>query len=105
MKLRTVFNSPQCAEGAARRQGPQGCVGDAALTTAERLRRFVRAVAVLLAGSFGTQTVQLELVAHQLEAAQAVGHLVLQLLDGVVLELEDEPALHADQMIVVAMPL
>ena len=38
----------------------------------------------------------------ELEAAQALGHLLLEALDGVVLELEDEPALAADEVIVVA---
>src|SRR5206468_4036303 len=72
-------------------------------TEEERLRRLVRAVAVLHARRLRTQSVQLELVAHQLEPAEPVRHLVLQLLDGVVLELEDEPAVDADEMVVVAV--
>src|SRR5688572_9634540 len=40
-------------------------------------------------------------MAEDREAAEALGDLVLQALDVVVLELEDEAALHADEMIVV----
>ncbi len=45
-------------------------------------------------------TVELELVAHELEA-QPCGHVVLQVLDGVVFELDDLLALDAVEMVVV----
>src|SRR5215475_8973277 len=54
-----------------------------------------------LARSLGAQAVQLVAVAEHGEAAEPLGDLVLQALDLVVLELEDEAALHADQVIVV----
>src|SRR5215475_12305479 len=47
------------------------------------------------------EAVKLMLVAKDAEAAELRGHGFLQALDLVVLELEDEPALHADEMVVV----
>src|SRR6185436_9105153 len=73
-----------------------------------RRRRQKLALALLLGartaglpGRLGAQPVELVAVAQHREAAQARRDLLLQALDLVVLELEDQPALHADQVIVV----
>src|SRR5262245_25632585 len=62
---------------------------------------FVGAAAAGRALGLGAQRVQLVLVAKDAEPAEAQRHVLLQLLDLLVLELEDEVALHADQVIVV----
>src|SRR4051812_48826006 len=54
--------------------------------------------------AFGAHAVQLVLVAAQLEPV-ALGHAILQHLDGFVFELHDPIAAHADQMVVVMLSL
>src|SRR5262245_30744834 len=66
----------------------------------EQVRLFPGATAAWLAGGLGAEAVELVLVPQHLEAAQPDRHLLLQALDLVVLELEDEIALHADQVVV-----
>src|SRR5688572_29624962 len=53
-----------------------------------------------LARCFRTQAVELVAMTQHREATEPLGDLVLQALDLVVLEFEDESALHADQVIV-----
>src|SRR5262245_5707376 len=65
------------------------------------LAGFVRAHARGVAGGLRAEPVELVAVAQHGEAAEPLGDLVLQALDLVVLELEDQAALHADQVIVV----
>src|SRR5687768_7804095 len=60
-----------------------------------------RASAVDVAGRLGAKAVQLVPVAQHREAAESLGDLLLKAFDLVVLELEDEAALHADQVVVV----
>src|SRR6187200_642901 len=61
----------------------------------------LRARAAGVAGGLRAQAVELVPVAEHGEVAEPRGDLLLQALDLVVLELEDQPALHADQVIVV----
>src|SRR4029079_14944141 len=60
-----------------------------------------RARAARLAGGLGAHAVELVAVPEHREAAEPERDLVLQALDLIILELEDEAALHADQVIVV----
>src|SRR5262245_29368209 len=65
------------------------------------LAGFVRAHARGVAGGLRAEPVELVAVAQHGEAAEPLGDALLQALDLVVLELEDQAALHADQVIVV----
>ena len=65
------------------------------------LALLVRAAPAGVARCLRAQAVELVAVAQHGEAAEARRDALLQALDLVVLELEDEAALHADQVIVV----
>src|SRR5690242_5125027 len=65
------------------------------------LALLARAGAAGFARGLGAQAIQLVAVAQHREASEPERDLVLQTLDLIVLELEDQAALHADQVIVV----
>src|SRR5690242_1096761 len=65
------------------------------------LARFVRAAPAGFACGFRAQAVELVAMTEHGEAAEPLGDPILQRLDLVVLELEDQAAFDADQVIVV----
>src|SRR5262249_20823993 len=94
-----------CARGRAGgdRAGDRqlAALAGATLALAAALALLARAAAAGFAGRLGAQAVELVAMAQHGESAEPRGDAVLQPLDLVVLELEDQAALDADQVVVV----